>query len=220
MADKYPSAEVIGTDIAPVQPQWVPPNCRFQIDDSEQDWTFGTNTFDFIHCRDMYTGIRDWEKFIRQCYSHTKPGGWTEFCTIYSAPDSDDGSFPPTAALKEITDSFEVIANKFGADHHFMVKWKKRFEEAGFVDVVERIYKIPSSPWPKDKVLKKIGAFELLNIVEGAEGWMHRSWVEVLGRTKEELQMLVYRMRKELGSNKMHVWCPFYVVYGRKPDTS
>jgi methylase of polypeptide subunit release factors len=25
-ADKYPSAEVIGTDISPIQPGWVPPN--------------------------------------------------------------------------------------------------------------------------------------------------------------------------------------------------
>lgn len=27
-ADEYPEAEVIGTDISPIQPSWVPPNLR------------------------------------------------------------------------------------------------------------------------------------------------------------------------------------------------
>ena len=33
-ADKYPSASVIGTDIAVIQPEYVPPNLTFQIDDA------------------------------------------------------------------------------------------------------------------------------------------------------------------------------------------
>jgi hypothetical protein len=27
-ADEYPNAEVIGTDISPIQPSWVPPNLK------------------------------------------------------------------------------------------------------------------------------------------------------------------------------------------------
>lgn len=26
MADSFPSAEVIGTDLSPIQPRWIPPN--------------------------------------------------------------------------------------------------------------------------------------------------------------------------------------------------
>lgn len=33
MADAYPSAQITGTDISPIQPTWVPPNCIFQIED-------------------------------------------------------------------------------------------------------------------------------------------------------------------------------------------
>ncbi|KAH8600963.1 S-adenosyl-L-methionine-dependent methyltransferase [Bisporella sp. PMI_857] len=32
-ADAYPSAEVIGLDLSPIQPQWLPPNLTFHIDD-------------------------------------------------------------------------------------------------------------------------------------------------------------------------------------------
>lgn len=27
-ADEYPETEVIGTDISPIQPSWIPPNLR------------------------------------------------------------------------------------------------------------------------------------------------------------------------------------------------
>src|ERR1700759_2500089 len=61
-ADQHPSASVIGTDIAGVQPQWVPPNCQFQVDDAEEQWTFQKNSFDYIHLRDLYHAIRNWPK--------------------------------------------------------------------------------------------------------------------------------------------------------------
>ena len=38
-ADRYPSALVTGTDLSPIQPSWVPPNCKFEIDDAEREWT-------------------------------------------------------------------------------------------------------------------------------------------------------------------------------------
>lgn len=31
IADEYPEALVIGTDLSPIQPGWVPPNCRFYV---------------------------------------------------------------------------------------------------------------------------------------------------------------------------------------------
>lgn len=34
MGDLYPEAEVIGTDLSPIQPAFVPPNVRFFIEDS------------------------------------------------------------------------------------------------------------------------------------------------------------------------------------------
>jgi ubiquinone/menaquinone biosynthesis C-methylase UbiE len=37
MAEKYVSASVIGVDTAAVQPNMVPPNLQFEIDDVESD---------------------------------------------------------------------------------------------------------------------------------------------------------------------------------------
>lgn len=52
VADENTSFSVVGTDLSPSQPEWVPPNCRFEIEDASKDeWTFKENTFHFIHIR-------------------------------------------------------------------------------------------------------------------------------------------------------------------------
>jgi tRNA G46 methylase TrmB len=38
MGDRYPEAEIIGTDLSPIQPTFVPPNVRFFVEDSGDDW--------------------------------------------------------------------------------------------------------------------------------------------------------------------------------------
>src|SRR2546421_1072670 len=69
----FPSAEVIGTDLSPIQPQWVPPNCKFEIDDCASEWTFEKGSFDFIHVRGLYGCIRDWPAFYREVHKCVYP---------------------------------------------------------------------------------------------------------------------------------------------------
>jgi hypothetical protein len=51
----------------------VPPNCRFEIDDAEEDWVYAENSFDYIHGRDLYHSIRDWPRLIGQAYKWAAP---------------------------------------------------------------------------------------------------------------------------------------------------
>ncbi|KAF5537535.1 methyltransferase [Fusarium mexicanum] len=59
-ADQFPSAKVVGTDISPIQPSWVPPNLEFHIDDCTQPWTFAPDSIDFVHMRYLFGSIKDW----------------------------------------------------------------------------------------------------------------------------------------------------------------
>ena len=65
-ADEHPSAAVLGIDLSPIQPNFVPPNCRFKVDDMNDDWTFGENHFDFIHIRAMIGCVPDWVELHRK----------------------------------------------------------------------------------------------------------------------------------------------------------
>jgi S-adenosylmethionine synthetase len=38
---------VIGTDLSPIQPNFVPPNLKFELDDAQLEWTYGENSFYF-----------------------------------------------------------------------------------------------------------------------------------------------------------------------------
>ena len=69
-ADIFPSAEVIGTDLSAIQPTLVPPNCRFEIDDAEAEWTWPEESFDYIHNRNFVCAIRDWPKLIRRAFEY------------------------------------------------------------------------------------------------------------------------------------------------------
>jgi ubiquinone/menaquinone biosynthesis C-methylase UbiE len=73
VADTYPAAEVIGTDLSPVQPSWVAPNCKFEIDDAEQTWTYAADSFDFIHLRNIAQGISAWPKLLQEVFRCVHP---------------------------------------------------------------------------------------------------------------------------------------------------
>ncbi|OAL71962.1 UMTA protein [Trichophyton violaceum] len=91
-ADEYPSAEVIGTDLSPIQPAFVPPNLRFEIDDASEDWTFPEDHFDLIHIRSLYGAISDWPKLYSQALKHLKPGAWFDQIEMSIEFRSDDGT--------------------------------------------------------------------------------------------------------------------------------
>ena len=69
-ADTFPAAVVIGTDLSSIQPGRVPPNCRFEIDDAEDDWTWDEESFDYIHNRNFVCAIREWPKLVQQAYQY------------------------------------------------------------------------------------------------------------------------------------------------------
>ena len=65
VADQFPSAEVLGVDLSPIQPVWVPPNCKFIVDDIEDDWVNGDN-WDYVHLRCMTAWLKDKPKVLKQ----------------------------------------------------------------------------------------------------------------------------------------------------------
>ncbi|KAG7438914.1 Secondary metabolism regulator LAE1 [Fusarium oxysporum f. sp. raphani] len=85
-ADQYPNAEVIGTDLSPIQPDWVPPNVRFELEDATSNWTWSKDSFDFVHMRYLIGAIADWGALFKEafrCYVQVTDfkvpvGGWAK----------------------------------------------------------------------------------------------------------------------------------------------
>jgi cyclopropane fatty-acyl-phospholipid synthase-like methyltransferase len=69
IADLYPEAKVIGVDLSPIQPEWVPTNVKFEIDDIEDNWTWPPDHFDVIYSRFMLSGsISNIRKYFQQAF--------------------------------------------------------------------------------------------------------------------------------------------------------
>ncbi|KAF3805671.1 Secondary metabolism regulator LAE1 [Colletotrichum gloeosporioides] len=71
LADEHPEAElscqIIGVDLSPIQPEFIPANVMFEIDDIEEDWTW-SKPFDYIHSRMMNSNIGNWDDYVAQAY--------------------------------------------------------------------------------------------------------------------------------------------------------
>ena len=213
VADEYPGAAVTGTDISAVQPSWIPPNCIFQIDDAQLDWTFKPDYFDFVHIRYLYGGIDDWAKLYRQAFTHTKPGGWFQNVEIDIETRSENPQIPEKDAelFKRWRDLFWNAGDKIGRSFKIARdgQMEKLAKESGFVDIEHKQWKVPIGGWAKDPKLKSIGFYNGLFIDQSLDGFAVFPIGEILGWTQEEVMVLVAQMRKAIHDPKT---LPYYVV--------
>ncbi|KAK1463539.1 hypothetical protein CMEL01_13608 [Colletotrichum melonis] len=216
MGDKYPNAEILGNDLSAIQPAWVPPNVRFEIDDVESEWL--GNKYDFIFSRYMCGSIADWPKYVKRVYDNLNPGGWAEFQDWSFMIYSDDGTIEGTELLRWV-DLFMDACKIFGRDGQIGPKLEGIVREnTGFVNIHHQPFKIPAGPWAKDPHLKDIGMLELIQLLDGLEGFSLRLLCGALGWTKEEVLVLLAGVRKDLKDPKIHAWLYYNVVYGQKPE--
>jgi hypothetical protein len=73
VGDLYPGASILGMDLSPIQPQWVPPSVKFMVDDVESPWLRPLNHFDYIHARHTVMAIRNWPQLMRRVYEYVFP---------------------------------------------------------------------------------------------------------------------------------------------------
>ncbi|RYP67149.1 hypothetical protein DL769_005827 [Monosporascus sp. CRB-8-3] len=220
VADEYPSAEVIGIDISPTQPTWVPPNLRFEIEDAQLDWTFKPESFDFIHIRYMYGAIDDWPKLYRQIYRFLKPGGWFQ----HLEPDIEMRSEDPNLEIgedhifKQWAQVFYGAGDKLGRTFKVTENMKSWAHDAGFTGVVHKEFKVPLSPWPKDDNLKQQGMYCGYYLDLSLDGFAIYPIGQILGWSFEEVQVLVAKMRAAVRNPRNLGVAYHHVVYGQKPE--
>ncbi|KAF8542380.1 S-adenosyl-L-methionine-dependent methyltransferase [Trichophaea hybrida] len=214
-ADKYPSAEVIGTDLSPIQPSWVPPNCKFEVDDIMQTWTFQDNSFDYVHSRNLAQCIEDWDKYMSQIYRVTKPGGYCELGESGGILYSDDNTMHLGIKLHYdlCREAMETIGRSFPTSSQL----RTYLENAGFVDIQIKDFKMPHGPWAKDPLMKKVGAMLMLMGETGFEAYGLAAFTRILGMSKEDATEVFTNGLRGIRNKNFHTYTFFHVVYGRKP---
>ena len=204
MAQAFPDSQVLGNDLSPIQPRWVQPNVRFEVDDVEAEWAY-REPFDFVHCRGMYASISDWPALVKRAFEHTTPGGYAEFVDFDLLWRSPDDSYRGTA-MEKANQTFMETCRKGGKEPcpgRYLKKW---LQDAGFEDVTEKVMVIPAGTWPADKHLKEVGAWNYLQVMEGLEGFLYAVFIRALGWSKRDVDELCEKVRQDMKNPKFHAY--------------
>ncbi|KAH0614396.1 uncharacterized protein H6S33_000032 [Morchella sextelata] len=203
-AERYPTAQVIGTDLSPIQPSWVPPNVQFQIDDAEMEWTFEENTFDLVHIRHLTGGISDWDKFLKEAYKATKPGGWLDLSEFEFWLFSDDNSLPVTSPIYRYYEAVNDAASARGREFRKASSLDQHIANAGFINIHHLRYKLPYGTWPADRKQKEMGAYLLLTAENAFEAFALAPLTRDGTMSLEEVEELIRLAKRDSTNRKMH----------------
>ncbi|KAH7176939.1 S-adenosyl-L-methionine-dependent methyltransferase [Dactylonectria macrodidyma] len=219
-ADEFPGAQVIGTDLSPIQPTWVPPNVKFEIEDATQPWTWPENSIDFVHMRYLFGAIADWNALFEQAFRTCKPGGYIQSCEIDPAFQCEDGTVDSDVAIQTLNKLVQEGGAKMGRSFS-VVEDGLQLEAAraaGFVDIEQVDYKVPVGGWTKDAKLAEVGEFLRETLYNDIEGYTLFLWHEVVQWPTDEYQVCLMNGRKALKNKRYHAYLNLRYVYARKPE--
>ncbi|KAF5522274.1 Secondary metabolism regulator LAE1 [Colletotrichum aenigma] len=213
--DEHPEAEVRGIDLSAVQPEFTPPNVKFEIDDLEDTWIY-SHPFEYIHSRMMNSSISDWKEYIQKCYDNLTPGGYLELNEVDILCLSDDGSLTPEHSISKTARLLQEATENLGRRYQDIRDLKPILMEVGFEDVVMQRFKWPTNDWPKDPRYKVLGQWTNENL-RGWEAICMAPLTRGLDWTREEVIVLMSENRRDFNDRSIHAYFSIWSIYGRKP---
>ncbi|KAH8882296.1 S-adenosyl-L-methionine-dependent methyltransferase [Thozetella sp. PMI_491] len=214
LAQQFPNAHIVGTDLSPIQPEFLPANCRFEIDDAEDEWSF-SQKFDFIHGRALVSCFKDPSHVIRQAYENLVPGGYLELQDAVF-PMEYLGEPPVNSALYQWNDLLVEAAARAGRRWTNVPFYKRWMEETGFEDIVVRNFFWPMSPWAKGQYYKTIALYAQGDFGSNIEG-ISLKLFGFLGWDAERIKKFANEVQRDIYDTSIHAYLPIIFLYGRKP---
>ncbi|KAI8306211.1 hypothetical protein K4K61_004760 [Colletotrichum sp. SAR11_59] len=185
--------------------------------DGKEDWTY-SKPFDYIHSRLLTSAVSDWKIYLTKCFENLTPGGWLELQEADVWPFSDDNTFPKDSAFARMAVLLKEAAAKMGRPWFDLPSLKTIMLEVGFVDVRLKLHKWPINDWPKNQRYKNIGTWTYDNVTNGLEAMVMAPYTRALEWTRNEVNIFLIDVRKDLKNRHFHAYYPVYVITGRKPE--
>ncbi|KJZ69831.1 hypothetical protein HIM_10784 [Hirsutella minnesotensis 3608] len=91
-------------------------------------------------------------------------------------------------------------------------------EEAGFTEISERMFEFPLGKWPEDQHDKEIGDLMASSFKKGLHGLTAKAFRDILGRSKEEVEVFNAFVRRELDNNSNMATLRVVVFTAQKPE--
>ncbi|KAK7982129.1 hypothetical protein PG988_004367 [Apiospora saccharicola] len=233
VADKFPEAQVVGVDLSPIQPLWVPPNVSFLVDDIEDhEWTFGGD-FDLVYMRQTLMHVRgDFDDLFARVFNWFETHD--ERCTLITmAPletplplsDTPNQAVAPEArrlicpdmGLGRITKlCHQAVRGSWAPEELEPAAQRRALEAAGFVNVRDERFDMPMGPWPDDPRLKYIGLMKHEDLLAYVDPISLKP-LQNLGLSPSEINDAVQDALEMINDASLRLAMPLAVIYAQKP---
>jgi metalloendopeptidase OMA1, mitochondrial len=170
----------------------------------------------------MLGSLPSYRRLMKSALRYLKPGtAWLECHEILAEICCDDDTVPASWPLRVWHNYLEEGATKMDRQRPIRIadKLASWMRDVGYVDVHERVDKIPMTSWPKDPFLKHIGRLWEANWLDGLSAFSYKIFgPEGLGWTQNEIEVFLVDVRKCIKDRNAHAYQKIYVVYGRRPS--
>ncbi|EFX00536.1 methyltransferase type 11 [Grosmannia clavigera kw1407] len=191
-----------------------------QMDDFTKPWMFDDNSFDYVHLRWLVGSVENWTDLFKEAYRVLKPGGYIETFDLDGNITSDDGTVTEKTAISQWGFIFQEGARKLGSRASYNPIGEglqhRALVDAGFANITEKPFKLPTSEWHDDPILHEAGQFSRATIMNDIEGFIGMMATQ-LGWTTEEISVYSAHLRRELRSLKIHAYFNVCAAYAQKP---
>ena len=197
---------MLGIDLSPIQPEYVPPNCRFEIDDADDEWIY-SHPFDYVHGRYVCGFLTDPARFLARAFAAIRPGGHIEVMEtlmVMQAVDDSLRDHPLDRWARLVRDGLARI----GRDPLRLVHLKRWMADAGFVNITEKKLAVPVNPWARGREQKIRGALMMTNLLEVCQSITLNVLTKVWGWSSEEVEVFLVDVRAGLKDRNIHAYVP------------
>ncbi|KAI1770304.1 S-adenosyl-L-methionine-dependent methyltransferase [Hypoxylon cercidicola] len=215
IAEMFPSAQVVGCDLSPIQPVWLPSNVSFIIDDIEDEWAHGGN-WDLVHSRQVFPTIRNARGVCRQSFSHLKPGGWIEVQDFGGILRCDDDTLSADSLLSRFHEMTTEALSKRGLVWPIANGMEEILTGAGFVNVQCKKFKCPVGTWPKAKRLRLVGLYIRSSFADLMDALVPRIF-PALSKSQQQIEEFLASAQHELLTTDAHIYLDYFFWYAQKP---
>ncbi|KAI8648832.1 hypothetical protein NCS56_01499100 [Fusarium sp. Ph1] len=222
LSERYPHMHVQGLDFNMIQPKMIPRTMEPpELFDLEGPWDTVGRDWDFMHTRTLFGSIQNWSNLYKTMIMHLKPGtGYMEQVEIDWVPQCDDGSLPPDSALSQWAETLLDAMDRYGRPMRVQPEdTRRQLALAGFVDISETVIRTCYNPWPEDPNEKEAARWFNVGLSNGLTTLSCAAMVRMLGMSKEEVEGLCARVKREICMRTYHAYCRIYIWTARKPGT-
>ncbi|KAK1990880.1 S-adenosyl-L-methionine-dependent methyltransferase, partial [Colletotrichum falcatum] len=157
-ADEYSEDVIVtGVDIRPIQPEWVPPNCVFEIFNCEERWTWKSK-FHYIRMANLAGCLNDVQGVMNQAYEHLQPGGILQMVDFDLCLKCDDEVGLQHSPAYNFFQKHIKAAQRLKRPIHIVGQYQDMMKAAGYQLLRHNVFKVPINEWPLDTQEKELGS--------------------------------------------------------------